>query len=264
MSAPDGPPDALVRSLVDGPSLLRGLEWHAEVGSTNVLAAAAADRGAPEIHAVLADVQTSGRGRLGRGWQAPPGTSLMGSYLLRPRVDAVLLPLLPLLTGLALAEAVAPHVPGVEVALKWPNDLLVDGRKSAGILLETAGQAVIVGVGLNVDWRGVDRPEDLADATSLAEAAGADVDRWRVLAAFAGVFGNRYAEWCADPRAFLPDYRRRCVTIGRDVRVSRVGQRPVEGRAVEVAEDGALVVRGADGQVVRLSAGDVEHVRAAR
>jgi BirA family transcriptional regulator, biotin operon repressor / biotin---[acetyl-CoA-carboxylase] ligase len=263
MRAPDGPPDALVRSLVDGPSLVSGLEWHDEVGSTNVLAAAAAERGVPEIHAVLADVQTAGRGRLGRGWQAPPGTSLMGSYLLRPSVEPALLPLLPLLTGLALAEAVAPHVPAVAVTLKWPNDLLVDGRKSAGILLEIAGDAVIVGVGLNVDWRGVDRPAEFAEATSLAEAAGADVDRWRILAAFAGVFGNRYAEWRADPHTFLPAYWQRCVTLGRDVRVSRVGQDPLEGHALEVADDGALVVRTAGGRVERVSAGDVEHVRPA-
>ncbi len=257
-----GPPDELVATLVRGPSLLSGIEWHDEVGSTNALAADAVARGVPEVHAILADLQTAGRGRRGRSWAAPPGTSLLMSLVTRPAVDRGALGLLPLLTGLALAEAVARVCPALEVALKWPNDLLVDGRKAAGVLVEAlpAG-ACIVGVGVNVDWRGVDRPGALAaSATSLAES-GCVVDRWDLFAVFVEVFGDRYQQWRADPRGFLPTYRRRCATLGLPVRVG--GEVPVDGVAVDVDAAGALEVRVRDGRLVRLVAGEVDHVRRA-
>lgn len=261
-----GPPAALVRALVDGPSLVSGLEWHDRVTSTNVLAAAAAQRGAPEVHLVVADEQTAGRGRRDRGWQAPAGSSLLVSFLLRPdrhgAVAPATLPLLPLVAGLALAEAAGPHCPGAELTLKWPNDLLADGRKAAGILAEALPDgAVVVGVGVNVDWRGAARPAELAAATSLAEAAGVDVDRWRLLAALAGVLGNRYLDWLRDPAAVLDAYRRRCATLGRPVRVEREAAPVLTGRAAAVAEDGCLVVAAGDGTSVAVSAGDVVHVR---
>lgn len=265
--APSGasgpPPRPLVHGLLEGPAFLTGFEWHDEVDSTNRRAAELAAEGHPEGYAVAADVQTAGRGRHGRSWTAPAGTSLMVSFLLRPGAGADGLSLLPLLVGTALAEVVERHVAGVPVALKWPNDLLVADRKAAGILVETgADGAVVAGLGLNVDWRGVDRPADLAAATSLAEAAGGPVDRWRVFAGLVGVLGNRYADWRDAPRAFLGDYRARCATIGRRVRVERT-ERPFEGRAEAVTERGALVVRGDDGGVEEVVAGDVVHLRPA-
>jgi BirA family transcriptional regulator, biotin operon repressor / biotin---[acetyl-CoA-carboxylase] ligase len=258
-----GPPRALVRSLVEGSSALSGLEWHDEVTSTQARGVAAALAGVPEIHAVVAGAQTAGRGRLGRPWVAPAGTSLLASFVLRPTVPADRVGLLPLLAGLALAEVADRYCP--RVALKWPNDLLVGGRKAAGILaerLEPSG-AVVLGVGVNVDWRGLARPPEVAQATSLAEAAGADVDRWRVLAALVGLLGRRYHDWTDEPAAFLAAYRRRCATIGCRVRVTRPAGDPVEGLVTAVDDEGALCVRdGADG-AHRLSAGDVEHVRPA-
>lgn len=262
------PPADLVRALVDGPSVVSGLEWHDEVASTNTLALDAARRGVPEVHAILADLQTGGRGRRGRSWEAPPGTSLLLSLVVRPTVPPVELPLLPLLTGLALLEAVEPSCPGVEVGLKWPNDLLVADRKAAGILVEAPGEgAAVIGVGLNVDWRAAERPDELREGSiSLAEALppGAPVpDRWRVLAAFLGVFGNRYRAWRQQPTAFLASYRHRCVTLGQRVRVQRAGAGPLEGTASAVGEDGALEVRQDRGAVVRCAAGEVEHLRLA-
>jgi BirA family transcriptional regulator, biotin operon repressor / biotin---[acetyl-CoA-carboxylase] ligase len=263
---PAGPPEALVRGLVDGPSLVRSVDWSAEATSTNELAVQAALDGAPEGHLVLADRQTAGRGRLRRPWIAPPGTSLLLSLVLRPVVLVEQRPLLPLLTGLALAEALAPSVPGAQVALKWPNDVLVDGRKVAGILVESAGaEAVVVGVGVNVDWRAVSLPPEvqgeLAGATSLADVAGRPLDRWRVLAAVVGVLGNRYRGWQEQPTAFLAGYRQRCATLDQHVRVTTVGDAPaVEGTAVAVAADGRLVVRTDAGEVA-VAGGDVHHVR---
>lgn len=256
-----GPPSALVRSLVDGPSLVSGVEWHDDVTSTQLLASDAARTGAPEIHAVLADAQSAGRGRFGRSWSAPAGTSLLGSYVLRPTVAVGSLPLLPLLAGLALAEVVDRYCPAV--ALKWPNDLLIGDRKAAGVLVEgpLPDGAVVLGMGVNVDWRGVPRPAEVAEATSLAEASGSDVDRWRVLAAFLGLFGRRYLDWQDAPLAFLDAYRSRCATIGRRVRGTRRAGGQVEGMAEAVADDGTLALRDDAGALHRIAAGEVTHVR---
>lgn len=264
-----GPPDELVRSLVDGPSMLSGLEYHEEVASTNALAIEAARRGVDEVYTIVADSQTAGRGRLGRRWEAPPGGSLLVSFVLRPRLDPSVIPLVPLLAGVALAEVADGYCPGHDVALKWPNDLLVDERKTAGILLEravdgpaSAERAVVVGVGVNVDWRGVDHPT-LEGATSLAEVVGARVDRWRVLAGLVGVLSRRYTDWQADPTAFLGAYRQRCATLGQRVRVEGPSGRVITGQATEVADDGRLVVLTDAGEAEHLTAGDVTHVRGA-
>jgi BirA family transcriptional regulator, biotin operon repressor / biotin---[acetyl-CoA-carboxylase] ligase len=266
----DAPPDPLVSSLLDGPSPVTSFEWHAEIDSTNRRAADLAAAGTPEIAVVAADVQTAGRGRAGRAWTAPAGSSLMLSLVLRPPVAASALPLLPLLAGMALAETAERFVPGAEVALKWPNDLLVRAdpeepwRKAAGILAEAVPGGAVVGMGTNVDWWGVERPAELRrTATSLAEAAGHAVDRWRVMAALLGVFGNRYDAWCALPAAFLDGYRSRCTTIGREISAQRPGGEVLTGTAVDVAASGALVVRTPEGRRVEVGAGDVSHVRPA-
>lgn len=263
MTAPTGaPPEALVRALVGGPGVVSGVDWLPEVSSTNTLAAEAARRGMPEVHVVLTDLQTAGRGRLGRAWQAQAGSSLMLSLMTRPAVPPVDQPLLSLLTGVALADAVRGQCRGVDVALKWPNDLLVDGRKAAGILVEGSEGAVIVGCGVNVDWRGLYRPPELASVTSLSEAAGTTVDRWELLSGFLRVFGSRYEDWCRRPRRFLDDYRRLCMTIGQTVRVTRPALAPLVGKATGVDGTGALLLQTGDGPE-RIAAGDVEHVRPA-
>jgi BirA family biotin operon repressor/biotin-[acetyl-CoA-carboxylase] ligase len=259
-----GPPDDLVRALVEGPAAVSGIEWHDEIDSTNRAAAEAAARGVAEIHVVGAERQSAGRGRLGRSWLAPPRTSLTFSLVLRPPVRPESLPLLPLLTGLVLAELGSRYCPDAEVGLKWPNDLLIGGRKAAGTLVE-AGPAgtVIVGIGLNTDWRGVDRPLELAQAVSLAEVSDRPVDRWRVLAALLGVFGVRYDAWKDLPAAFLDGYRRRCLTLGQQVRIERIGAEDLRGQAVAVDATGALEIRDEAGRLTRVSAGDVWHLRPA-
>ena len=255
-------PLALVSSLVDGPSIVTRVQTEERCESTNALAVAAAARGAAEGLLVVADEQTAGRGRHGRTWTAPAGSSLLFSLLVRPVVGPAYLSLLPLLTGLVIAETVSRHLPDAEVALKWPNDLLVDGRKAAGILVEGAAGAAVVGVGLNVDWRGIERPPELEQAVSLAEVAGHDLDRWRLLAGLVGVFSRRYEQWQELPAAFLDGYGQRCSTLGRQVRVSTLDGAAVTGEAVEVDRAGALVVRTASGSVA-VNAGDVEHLRPA-
>ena len=267
LSAVQPPPEVLLSALTAGPSSIRGVEWHDAIGSTNDRAAELAAAGAPEVQVVLADEQTTGRGRLGRVWQAPPGSSLMASFLLRPAPGAGPLTALPLVAGLALAETVERHLrvagSAAEVGLKWPNDLLLDGRKAAGVLVERHGGAVVVGLGCNVDWRGVPRPAELGAATSIAEAAGGPIDRWRLLAGLVGVLTSRYAAWGSDSGPALDAYRERCATVGREVRVELATGRALHGRAVAVDDDGALLIEDGEGLRTACTAGDVHHVRGA-
>lgn len=260
-----GPSLELRRALTAGPSVVRHVEWHEAIGSTNSRAGDLAAAGAPEVQLVVADVQTAGRGRLGRVWQAPAGSSLMCSFLLRPAAPVGPLTHLPLVAGLALAETAERHlrVGGSDaiVALKWPNDVLVAGRKAAGVLTELHGGAVVIGLGANVDWRGLQRPAALDGATSLAEVADAPMDRWRLLAGLVGVLTSRYAAWRDSPSPLLQAYRARCATLGREVRVALTDGSGLAGRAVDVDDAGALVVRRADGTRVTCAAGDVEHLR---
>ncbi len=160
----------------------RPLKVHGVVGSTNDLARQAARGGAPEGFAVIADEQAAGRGRLGRRWLSPPGVNLYCSVVLRPDLPARLSPQITLLGGVAVA--VVALADGLVPTLKWPNDLLLDGRKAAGVLAELelgpgGGVGfVILGLGLNLNLRPADIPADLAPgATSFAAVLGRPVDR---------------------------------------------------------------------------------------
>ena len=260
------------RAPVDGPSLAvaltaesrlwRSLEVVPEIGSTNAALLAAAADDAPEGTVLLAERQVTGRGRLDRVWTSPPGAGLTVSFLLRPDVPAARRGWLPLLTGVALAEAVG-EVPGVRTSLKWPNDLLApDGAKLAGILAEVGGGAVVVGVGLNVSTREDELPET---GTSLALVAGRPVDREAVLLQFLRGFERRYLPWAqtlGDPvsSGLARDYLAWSSTVGAVVVVTLPDGSTLEGVAESVDWDGRLVLRTAGG-VAELASGDVRHVR---
>jgi len=256
----DGP--ALSAALTRDSALWRSLEVVQEIGSTNVALAAAAADDAPEGTVLVAEHQVSGRGRLDRVWTSPPRAGLTVSFLLRPDVPAARRGWLPLLTGVALAEAVG-EVTGVRASLKWPNDLLaLDGRKLAGILAESSSTAVVVGVGLNVSTTTAELPDT---ATSLSRVTGATVDRAPVLLAFLRAVERRYRQWTAalgDPvsSGLARDYLAWSSTVGTDVAVSLPDGSTLEGRATAVDWDGRLVVATPAGQV-ELASGDVRHVR---
>ncbi len=271
---PERPPSASSdpsRAPLDGPSLAtaltadsqlwRSLEVVPEVGSTNAALLAAADD-AHEGTVLVAEHQVSGRGRLDRVWTSPAGAGITVSFLLRPDVPSARRGWLPLLTGVALAEAVG-EVPGVRASLKWPNDLLAaGGAKLAGILAEAAGGVVVVGVGLNVSTLADELPET---GTSLALAAGRPVDRLAVLLQFLRGFERRYLAWGAtlgDPvsSGLARDYLAWCSTIKAHVVVTLPDGSTLEGVAESVDWDGRLVVRTAEG-AVELASGDVRHVR---
>jgi BirA family biotin operon repressor/biotin-[acetyl-CoA-carboxylase] ligase len=257
---------SLRRGLVTGESLWTEVRVVAETGSTNADVAAAARAGAGEGLVVVADLQTAGRGRGGRGWQAPPRSGLTVSFLLRPPTPRETWGWLPLLAGLAVVGPLA-RLSGLDLGLKWPNDVLVDGqRKLAGVLAEVVDDAVVVGVGLNVSLRADELPVPLA--TSLLLEGSEVVDRDPVLRAVLREAERLYrthtdADGDADRAGLRTAYRAACVTLGRPVRVTLPGGGTLEGHATGVDGQGRLVVRpdGADGVDTALAAGDVEHVR---
>jgi BirA family biotin operon repressor/biotin-[acetyl-CoA-carboxylase] ligase len=153
-------------------------------------------------------------------------------------------------------------VAGVDAALKWPNDLIAgpDEHKLAGILAQSNGAAVVIGIGLNVSTTRAELP--FGTATSLALLGAADADRTALLAAVLDRIDRWNATWTADPAAFATAYRARCTTLGRRVRVALAGGGAVEGVAADVDESGRLQVRTGDG-VETVAAGDVAHLRRA-
>ncbi len=254
---------ALQTSLVRDSRLWRSLEVAGEVGSTNAVLAARAADDAPEGTVLVAEHQVAGRGRLDRTWVSPPRAGLTVSVLLRPDVPAARRGWLPLLTGVALAEAVG-EVSGVRTSLKWPNDLLAaDGAKLAGILAESTGGAVVVGTGLNVSTR---REELPPTAASLSLVTGGQVDRAPLLLAYLRGLERRYLAWTAalgDPVAsgLARDYLAWSSTVGADVTVTLPDGSDLAGTVTAVDWDGRLVLR-TGGATVELASGDVRHVRA--
>jgi BirA family biotin operon repressor/biotin-[acetyl-CoA-carboxylase] ligase len=190
-------------------------------GSTNDDAKAAAHRGVASGAAFVADAQTAGRGRLGRAWHSPPGENLYVSFVLRPDLEAGVVPNITLAAGLAVADAVGPLLAS-PVALKWPNDVLVSGRKIAGVLCEasvTEGRIgfVVVGIGLNV--RTAAFPPELAGtSTSLANAGATDLDRSSLFVSLATALANRVAMLAAgETERIVRDFSARALAPGTQV-----------------------------------------------
>ena len=246
--------------------LWREIRVVAQTGSTNADLLAAARAGAAEGLVLAAEAQSAGRGRLGRSWLSPPGAALTFSVLLRPRgVPPARLGWLPLLAGVSVAAALAAAA-GLGARLKWPNDVLAGQAKLAGVLAEAGGGAVVVGAGLNVYQRRAELP--VPTATSLwlaAPAAAGPAAREHLLAAVLLEFAARYRAWQdwagdADGCGLRPEYLRYSATVGQRVTVTLPGGGSVSGTATGVDPDGRLAVRTGSG-LVRLSAGDVDHVR---
>jgi BirA family transcriptional regulator, biotin operon repressor / biotin---[acetyl-CoA-carboxylase] ligase len=265
----------LNRALVSRAGLWREVRVVAETGSTNADLLAEAQSGAGEGLVLVAEAQTAGRGRLGRRWISLPRGTLTFSVLLRPAgVPAGQLGWLPLLAGVAATSALAGTA-GVDARLKWPNDVLAGGAKLAGILAERSGDAIVLGMGINVFQRRAELPVPTATSlllaapeTAAAGAAGADV-RERLLIAVLGELACRYRAWLDQPRPGDADgcglraqYLRRCDTVGSAVTVMLPGGQSLTGVATGVDAAGRLELR-TDAGLVRVSAGDVVHLRRA-
>jgi len=262
----------LRRAVVRPGGLWRAVEVLASTGSTNADLLARAVAGAPEGVVLAAEEQTAGRGRMGRSWLSPPRAALTFSLLLRPDVvSPARRGWLPLLAGVSVTSAVRA-VAGVDARLKWPNDVLAGPAKLGGILAEAIGDAVVVGIGLNVSTEPGELPPPgpspggALPATSLFALGSAKLDRERLLTEILAAFEHWYQAWRqagGDPDrcGLRAEYTRRCATIGRRVRVERPGGQLLSGLAVGVDSDGRLLVRVSSGADVPVAAGDVVHLR---
>lgn len=263
---------ALRRALVREGGLWSRVDVVQRTGSTNSdLVERAANGDAREGTVLIAEEQTAARGRLDRQWTAPPRSGLFFSVLLNPaEVPVMRWGWLPLLAGVAVATGLS-RTAGVDVALKWPNDLLVtvgdDERKAGGILAERAGdRGVVIGIGLNVTLRATELPVPTAGSLALAGAAGTDRDP--LLRAVLRSLEQWYVKWrrCGgDPASsgLQETYAAGCATLGRVVRAELPGDRSVSGEAVAVDGDGRLVLATENGVQEPVGAGDIVHLRPA-
>jgi BirA family transcriptional regulator, biotin operon repressor / biotin---[acetyl-CoA-carboxylase] ligase len=249
-----------------------------EIDSTNRYLLDEARSGTPEGVVAVADHQSAGRGRLGRRWEAPPGSNLLVSVLLRPTVAVGELHLCTVAVALAAADA-CDTAAGIHPDVKWPNDLLVGGRKLAGILAEAlpadaggGASAVVVGLGLNVRWPGGDGggPDGGTDggtddlmptATSIWRETGVQLEPMALLQVVLAGLEPRLADLASGSgrRRLAGEYRRRCCTVGRAVRVELAGE-VLAGTAVALTGEGHLVVDTGSGRKT-VAAGDVVHLR---
>ena len=238
------------------------IHYFDEVASTQRVAAEMAAAGAAQGTVVIAETQTAGRGRLGRSWHSPPGLNLYATIILRPQRPIAEVPRLSLVAGIAAAEALATAAPGM-VALKWPNDVWLNGRKAGGIIAEAITDArqrlacVLLGIGLNLNLASADLPEDLsAKATSVRIATGRRCDRIAIAAALFSRLDSRYTENEAEGFAAVQgEYERYFALTGKPVTVIDGGAR-LSGRVTGIDAEGALILETASGSR-RVMAGEV-------
>jgi BirA family biotin operon repressor/biotin-[acetyl-CoA-carboxylase] ligase len=234
-----------------------------ETGSTNADLLARADAGDPPGIVRVAEHQSHGRGRLDRTWESPVTAGLTFSVLVAPRVERSAWGWLPLLAGLAVVEGIAERT-GLQTRLKWPNDVIVNDRKLAGLLVQIAarGDLAVVGIGINTHTSAAALP--VPEATSLVlEGVDPDLaDRASVLTAVLRRLDARLDDVDAGPSdAAMADYRNACASLGRHVDITRAHGPSVRGVVADVADDASLVVDVDGGGTAHVAAGDVTHLR---
>ena len=230
-----------------------------ETDSTNLWIKRLAKEGAPEGTLALAEFQSAGRGRLGRSWEVPEGTSVMMSILLRPKFEPQYAPMLTLVMGMAVAKAVKKL--GFDVSIKWPNDVVVSHKKICGILTEMGVRDgkidyAVIGVGINVNIR--EFPYEMADkATSLYLESGREFDRNQIPGLVMEAFEEYYEKFAAtcDLSGLKVEYESILANYNQPVRV--LAKEPYEGVARGITDGGELLVEKNDGTIVAVSAGEV-------
>jgi BirA family biotin operon repressor/biotin-[acetyl-CoA-carboxylase] ligase len=240
-----------------------------QVTSTNDLARTWAEEGEPEGLVISAQMQTDGRGRMGRTWTAPPGTSILLSVLLRPPLLAIDAPFITQMAAVTAFSALLEIVDftgfpsPARLSLKWPNDVLLNGKKCAGILVETGFEDTrlnfaVVGFGINVNFSMRDFPDLAPFATTLSDELGRTLDRDRLEGILLTRMDEYYHRLCSGKdgqMAIFEEWRSRLGTIGQAVRIATPSGEE-EGVAVDVAGDGSLILRRR-GDLIRLYTGDV-------
>jgi BirA family biotin operon repressor/biotin-[acetyl-CoA-carboxylase] ligase len=245
----------MISRVLAGSPLPYDLRYFPTLNSTNTYAMRLPPDEAQEGLVVITDHQTAGRGRVGRVWEGFARQQLTFSVILTPPFAANWL---MMASALAVHEAIA-GVTGLTPAIKWPNDVLISGKKVCGILIETSGAIAVLGVGVNVNGSLAQQPELAARATTLEDAAGHPFAREPLAASILLALANHYdtmRSQGAGRAAVRAAWRARLVTLGAMVRVEQ-GQTQVTGWGEDVAEDGALIVRRKDGERVVITWGDV-------
>lgn len=242
-------------------SIGRTMLSFATVGSTNSYAAELAERGAPNGLVVLSDEQTGGRGRLGRGWHSPRGTNLYASIVLRPSCSPSEIPSLSLVAGVAVVETI-DAVLGKYVTVKWPNDVLVNGRKISGILLEAKTivdtvDYVVLGMGINVNTERFPPPLDQSATSIRAERHGEPYARVEILTALLERFETHYETFLRSAfSTIVTAWKRYAPWMGTTISVQSA-QGAITGRAYDLGPTGALLLELSDGTMQEIWAGDL-------
>ncbi len=262
LAAPDLLIPAEISAGLETARIGRHLVCHREIDSTNAAAFKLAEEGAEEGTVVIAESQSRGKGRLGRQWQSPAGVNLYCSVILRPPIPPVMAAQLTFLSAVAAVQAVEEVTP-LRPAIKWPNDLLLNGAKVAGLLNEMSAETekvnfIVLGIGININMRREEFTGELRHpATSLFLELGRPVSRLDLTRALLEAIDTLYATYLADGYAPIRDaWLARCNFLGRPVRVT-FQERELTGTAEGIDEEGALLVRAPGGRLERVLAGDV-------
>lgn len=266
LSSPDILSVEEVREKLSTTRIGRQLVCLPETASTNADAFRLAEQGAEEGTVVIADAQSGGKGRRGRVWSSPPGVNLYCSIVLRPAIMPHEAPQLTFLSAVAVARAIEGTT-ALKPEIKWPNDVLINGRKVAGLLNEMSAETdginfVILGIGVNLNMTAAQFPADVrTPATSLLLEHGRPVNRVQFAAAMLGELDRLYSDFLR--QGFGPvrdEWQQRCNAKGREVVVSEAGVDTVRGTFHGIDGDGALLLRFPDGMVERILSGDVRVV----
>ena len=247
-----------LQALLHTQRLGRKVFYFDTTGSTMTDAAREAEAGALEGAIVLAEEQTAGRGRMGRSWVSPAGVNIYVTIILRPSLDE--LRHISVIAPLAVCQAIE-ETTGLFPRIKWPNDVLIDGKKVAGVLTQSEiqdglVQYALIGPGINVNLDASAHPEIASIATSLRTELGREVSREAVLAAMLDRFEEHY-DALRRGEVVSMAWKHRLDTLGKPVRVQFAGGRTEEGVAVDADSDGSLILRRDDGSHLRIEAGEV-------
>ncbi len=267
LHSPDAPlsAEAIARDL-NTRSLGRRVLYHERVGSTNDIAKRLADAGEPEGTVVIADEQVAGRGRMGRSWIAPARSSILMSFILRPALASSRIPRVTMAVSIGACDAIRMETE-LNAQIKWPNDILLNGKKCAGILAEAQTvdekvEYVIVGLGVNVNFPAASVAGIPSNATTIADELGRAFPRAPLAQAILRGVEHYYLRLRAG-EDLRTEWAARLATLHQRVR-AQDGSQVEEGIAEDVDEDGALLLRRADGSLVRLIAGEVTLLKGAQ
>lgn len=239
----------------------KDVEHHMTIGSTNERARELAEEGRPEGTLVISEVQEGGKGRLGRSWASPEGGIWM-SLILRPGLHPNETAVLTLAAGVAVAEALRQQ--GLEATLKWPNDILIDGRKVCGLLAEMSGDMdrvdyMVIGFGINANFPVKKLPRAIREqVTTLEDVQGSPVDRRSLAVSILKTFEGLYLS--SDPGAIIGRWKGLASTLGQRIRIT-TPKETIQGTALDIGPSGALIIRSDTGEERTVYSGDCQHLR---